>query len=188
MGENAQAAEKRAVETHDEFIKTKTSEWDTMDEAHTTKKSKLSGNDLSIGTKKGEHATAVQQKADNEAFLESLTEMAETKAKEYQARAMYRANEAAAISEAIAILDSDKAFETFGKVTATTTGATSLLQIRRRDVSSALQAVRRSLHEVARATHSKRLVGVAQMMTAYNPFKVILVKIDEIKDVINKER
>jgi len=185
--ENAQAAEKRAKETHDDFIATKKSEWDTMDEAHTTKKSKLAGNDLSIGTKKGEHATAVQQKADDEAFLESLTEMAETKAKEYDARTMYRQNEAAAISEAIAILDSDKAFDTFGKVKATTTGATALLQLRSRDVVSALQAVRRSLQEVARATHSKRLAGVAQMMMTNNPYKVILVKIDEIKEVINKE-
>merc|ERR1719159_2149234 len=67
-------------------------------------------------------------KADAEEFLELLIPMCEEKAKEYEERNMFRANEDAAISKAIAILNADAAFDTFGKVDATSTGATSFLQ------------------------------------------------------------
>ena len=50
--------------------------------------------------------------------------MCEEKAKGYANRKLLRANEEAAIAEAISILNSDEAFETFGNSDATKTGAT----------------------------------------------------------------
>jgi hypothetical protein len=42
---------------------------------------------------------------------------------------MLRSQEEAAIAEAIAVLNSDQAFATFGKVDATSTGSTSFVQL-----------------------------------------------------------
>merc|ERR1719428_681945 len=62
---------------------------------------------------------AAEEKATAEEFLEKLLAMCAIKAKEFEHRNMMRANEEAAISKAIAILNSDEAFEAFGKVKAT---------------------------------------------------------------------
>merc|ERR1711959_52950 len=61
-----------------------------------------------------------------EQFLAKLLAMCAKKAKEFEERKMLRANEEAAVSKAIAILNSDAAFESFGKVKATDSGATGL--------------------------------------------------------------
>ena len=49
-------------------------------------------------------------------FLAALTERCSSKKAEFEKRNMLRAGEEAAIAEAISILSSDAAFESFGKV------------------------------------------------------------------------
>merc|ERR1719156_127673 len=66
---------------------------------------------------------AKKQKASDEEFLDKLLPLCEEKAKGYENRKMLRANEEAAIAEAISILNSDAAFATFGTVDATSSGA-----------------------------------------------------------------
>lgn len=66
----------------------------------------------------------------------------EKKTKEYNHRNEMRANEDAAITEAIAILNKDASFHAFQKVAATSTGATGFLQ-----VSSVADAPRRKAAE-----------------------------------------
>jgi len=114
------------------------------------------------------------------------------KAKEYDERTVLRTSEEAAISKAIAILNSDAAFHSFNKVTATTSGATGLLQlssIRRRSkegLSRRFEA-RRYLQRLAVETKSRRLAQMAGLLTLGNPFTKVFTEIDKMKAVIEEE-
>merc|ERR1712078_525465 len=91
----------------------------------------LGENDEEIGTKRVSKKEAEQSKADDEEFLAKLIKMCADKKVEYEDRKMIRANEEAAIAQAISILNSDEAFDTFGKTKATSEGETgpALLQV-----------------------------------------------------------
>merc|ERR1719191_9481 len=89
------------------------------------KQSLLSDNDSSLATKSTQLETAKSEKAIREEFLGQLIPLCDKKKDEYNHRQSMRANEDAAISKAIAILNKDSAFETFGKVS-----ATSFMQLR----------------------------------------------------------
>merc|ERR1719440_2416812 len=99
-----------------------------MDKSLKEKKQEMGDNDSELSSKKTSLEESIKQKQDDEDFLAKLLEMAEKKAKDYEERKMLRANEDAAIAEAISILNSDSAFDTFGEVDATSTGKTSFLQ------------------------------------------------------------
>merc|ERR1719261_2131333 len=88
------------------------------------KQGSLGSNDDDLAAKKTQLADAVSTKVDDEEFLEKLLAMCEAKTKDYEDRKLMRANEEAAIAEAISILDSDEAFSTFGSTSAGTTGGT----------------------------------------------------------------
>eukprot|EP00811_Abedinium_folium_P006949 NODE_1640_length_2413_cov_4.852581.p2 GENE.NODE_1640_length_2413_cov_4.852581~~NODE_1640_length_2413_cov_4.852581.p2 ORF type:complete len:477 (-),score=175.25 NODE_1640_length_2413_cov_4.852581:116-1546(-) len=101
------------------------------------RKEELASNDESLTTRRAQLATAKGEKADDEDFLEKLTAICAKKATEYEKRKVLRANEEAALAKAIAILNSDQAFENFGKVAATRTGAAlsvGFLQVQRREI------------------------------------------------------
>merc|ERR1719191_2421403 len=95
-----------------------------MKAAYEAKQEELGSNDEDLASKKIQLAEAKEQKASDEEFLAKLLVMCAEKAKQYDERKMLRANEEAAIAEAVAILNSDAAFESFGKVAATKTGTT----------------------------------------------------------------
>merc|ERR1719412_2789646 len=97
-----------------------------METAFEAKQGELASNDASLGKKKEKLAASVKSKADAEEFLAELLEMCAAKAKEYDERTMMRAQEQSAITEAIAILNSDAAFATFGTVKATSKEASFL--------------------------------------------------------------
>merc|ERR1719375_3100315 len=73
--------------------------------------------------------TAKERVSDDSDFLASLTARCAKKKAEYEKRNMLRSQEEAAIAEAIAVLNSDEAFATFGTVSATSTGSTGFIQI-----------------------------------------------------------
>merc|ERR1719271_1175738 len=105
---------------------------EAMDEMRLSYKSKqksLGGNDGDLGTKKKQLAKAEEKKASDEEFLEKLLPMCEEKAAGYENRKMLRANEEAAIAEAISILNSDDAFATFSGTDATSTGGLKFIQL-----------------------------------------------------------
>merc|ERR1719487_337555 len=153
-----------------------------MKTAYETKQEELGTNDENLASKKSQLAEAKEQKASDEEFLAKLLVMCAEKAKQYDERKMLRANEEAAIAEAIAVLNSDAAFESFGKVTATKTGSTgpTLLQlgaIRRHASAEAAQAALRAqvteiLRTAAVRQKSMRLAKVASLLKAGNPFAV----------------
>merc|ERR1711879_631460 len=118
------------------------------------------------------------------------------KAKGYENRKLLRANEEAAIAEAISILNSDSAFETFGTVDATSTGSTggkAFIQfssvkkhIPEEDVRIVMQ---RLLQRAAAEEGNKapRLNHVMSLLNAENPFDTVLTEIDKMIELINAE-
>merc|ERR1719199_1147135 len=101
---------------------------------------------------------------------------------------MVRANEEAAVAEAVSILNSDEAFETMGAVKATTEGATSLLQVgRSQERMSTRQLVQKELEKVAKKTKSLKLARLAVLLQAGNPFDKVLSELDSMVELIAKE-
>merc|ERR550514_974034 len=120
-----------------------------MKSAFEEKQAQLGDNDDELGTQKEMLAETEQSLADDEEFLAKLLVMCAKKAKEFEERNMMRANEEAAIAKAISILNSDAAFEAFGKTKATKSGATSFLQISQHNHQSSLRV--NVLHLLERA-------------------------------------
>jgi hypothetical protein len=200
--ETARASEKTAIEAYDEFMKTKEDAYKSMETTFNEKQETLSSNDEALSSKKGQLTTAEADLADAQEFLGKLTEMCGIKAKEYEARKLERANEEAAIAEAISILNSDSAFETFGTVSATSTGATSgeeeppkkepplnllenkkklsFLQLGQRRSDAVL---RRELEQILKSAKSARLAKAAAIVELGNPFEKVLKEIEKMKTI-----
>jgi len=101
---------------------------------------------------------------------------------------MLRANEDAAIAECISILNSDEAFSSFGETDATSTGATSFMQIRQlRGGSSLVSQAELILEHAASQGHSTRLARIASGLRTGNPFTTVLGEITKMKDTIVDE-
>jgi hypothetical protein len=182
--ETARATEKTAVEAYEAFMKTKEDAYKSMETTFNEKQETLSSNDEALSSKKGQLTTAESDLSDAQEFLLKLTEMCGIKAKEYEARKLERANESAAIAEAISILNSDSAFETFGTVSATSTGATgaaaSFLQLGQRRSDAVL---RRELEHILKSSKSARLAKALAIVELGNPFEKVLKEIEKMKTI-----
>jgi len=196
--ESAKSAEKAAIKAHEAFLATKKEEFDIMEESLKSKEGTMSENDESLGQKKESIEEAEKQRSEDEAFLEKLVPMCETKAKEFEQRKMFRVNEEAAISEAIAILDSDKAFNTFGKVKATSEGATGLFlqlsaekpsHVRDLQGKAASKVRQLALQSLQHAPRSSRIIQLLVLLRDdKNPFTKVLEEIDAMKELNEKEQ
>eukprot|EP00928_Gymnodinium_smaydae_P041589 TRINITY_DN28122_c1_g1_i1.p1 TRINITY_DN28122_c1_g1~~TRINITY_DN28122_c1_g1_i1.p1 ORF type:complete len:753 (+),score=189.42 TRINITY_DN28122_c1_g1_i1:46-2304(+) len=191
--ESARTSEQKAVEAHGKFIKTKEDEHGVMTKEYDSKQSQLSQNDGDLTTKVDQLDQAKTSKADAEDFLGKLQTMCEAKAKDYEQRTMLRANEDAAISQAIAILNSDAAFSTFAKVTATSTGATNFVQLKavNRHIMSNAATSQQDLAERILQTCSPRCSGkvrrVAALLQTGNPFNSVLEAISKMIALVDEE-
>merc|ERR1719359_824399 len=96
-----------------------------MDAAKQSKEVTYGEHQAEIATATSEKEATEQTKAGDEAFLAALKVRCKEKRAEYDHRNQLRASEEAAIAQAVAILNSDAAFGTFGKVSATSTGGLS---------------------------------------------------------------
>merc|ERR1719359_1263451 len=115
-----------------------------MSDSYDEKQKALGGNDGDLSTKKKQLSDAKKQLASDEDFLSKLVPMCAKKTEAYNNRKMLRANEEAAIAEAISILNSDDAFATFGTTSATSTGKVGIKKYE--DAFIQLSSVRR--HEL----------------------------------------
>jgi len=117
--------------------------------------------------------------------------MCAEKAKEYDERCMLRSQEQAAVAEAIAILNSDAAFETFGTVSATSKEAKFFLQLKAINKHSSEQDVRtqtaRNLRQSKAWNKSIFLAKVASLLQAENPFAVVIAEIEKMLKLLEKE-
>merc|ERR550514_1511880 len=119
---NARQVESKALFDYNAMMKVMGEEYDDMSDLFEKRKKEIGETAELISTTSSEMNTAKERLADDQDFLASLTERCATKKAQFEKRNMLRSQEEAAIAEAIAILNSDAAFETFGTVSATSTG------------------------------------------------------------------
>merc|ERR1719269_438628 len=104
-------------------------EYDDMSTLLEKRKKEVGEESELVSRTTSEMNTAQERLSDDQEFLASLTNRCAKKKAEYEKRNMLRSQEEAAIAEAIAVLNSDAAFATFGKVDATASGSTGFIQI-----------------------------------------------------------
>merc|ERR1719375_516024 len=134
-----------------------TEEYDDMEALFEKRKTEIGETAELISRTTSQMNTAQEQLDDDTSFLASLTDRCAKKKAEFDKRNMLRSEEEAAIAEAIAVLNSDAAFATFGKVDATSTGATGFIQFsesQNEDVQKVRSTVAATLARSSKNLHS----------------------------------
>merc|ERR1719331_1212323 len=187
----ARSTEKQQLESHEKLMGTLNTAYGKMSDTYDRRQEGMGDNDDNLSTKKDQLVEAKDQKANDEEYLEKLLAMCEEKTKEYNQRKMLRANEDAAVAEAVAILNSDESFAAFGKTDATSTGATgpAFIQLRSRRVRIHSSTVSLSLQvkQALLAAKSPRVAKVASLIQAENVFDTVLKEITKMLEVIEEE-
>jgi chromosome segregation ATPase len=187
----ARAAEAKALATFTAMDEEDEKEYNQMDSTSTTRKEAIGDNAGTIARVQSELDTMKGEMTNDQDFLAALRTRCTSKKKEFEHRNMLRANEEAAIAEAISILNSDAAFATFGSVAATSTGATSFIQTASVHASKQVAAVQKEvvsgLLSVAQKTRSSRLARVVAAFTAENPLEKVLKMIDNTISILEEE-
>jgi hypothetical protein len=180
---SAQASEKSALEAYDQLTKIKTDEFDNQQIVLNDHGAILSANDEALSTKKTQKSEAETSKANDEEFLTKLVAICTAKTTEFEDRKMTRANEDAAISQAVSILNSDAAFDNMGKV-----GSTQFLQLNRHvKRQEPRDDVSKDLLSAAGTHKSGRMAKVAVGMMLGNPFDRVVEELEEMLEIIAKE-
>merc|ERR1719235_2889962 len=191
---NARQVEAKALADFTAMKKVLDEEYDEASELFEKRKTEIGETAELISRTSSEMNTAKDRLADDQDFLASLTERCAKKKADFDKRNMLRSQEEAAIAEAIAVLNSDAAFETFGKVSATSTGATSFIQIsasQDKDAQKVRSAAAAALAGASKKLHSMRLAKIAVELSskskAENPFTKVLENINSTVELIDAE-
>jgi len=198
---SAREVEARALESYNKYTKDMEEAHDAMESEYNNKQGLLSDNDGDLAAKRTQLESAESTKAEAEDFLAKLLDMCAAKKKQYETRVDLRASEETALAEAIAILNSDAAFATFGGVSATSSGAQFFQRgaVIRRHRQLATRAGAGSeaeprnkamgfLQAAQDVKGSSPLLGrIISMLQANNPFKVVLEEIKKMLGLIEKE-
>merc|ERR1719353_1298552 len=179
---NARQVESKAISDYNAMIKVMSEEYDDMSDLFEKRKKEIGETAELVSKTTSEMNTAQQRLADDQEFLASLTDRCAKKKAEFEKRNMLRSQEEAAIAEAIAVLNSDAAFETFGSVSATSTGATGFIQFRESKNEDA-QKVR----STAAAALARSSMELSSKSKAENPFVKVLENINGTVDLIDAE-
>merc|ERR1719181_2378308 len=119
--------EANALADYDRLNATLSKEYADMDSIKRAKEVELADHEDEIAKATTERDASQTSKDSDESFVASLVARCDEKAAEYQRRNELRSQEDMAVAQAIAILDSDAAFGTFGAAKATSTGGTSAM-------------------------------------------------------------
>merc|ERR1719421_1657476 len=191
---NARQVEAKALADFTAMKKVLDEEYDEASDLFEKRKKEIGETAELISTTTSERDTADTRLADDQEFLASLTDRCAKKKAEFEKRNMLRSQEEAAIAEAIAVLNSDAAFATFGKVSATSTGATGFIQISKSQNEDAQKVRATAAAALARSSkelHSVRLAKIAMELSskskATNPFVKVLENINGTVDLIDAE-
>jgi len=180
---SARASERSSSESYNGLMKIKTDEFDKQKAVHTQADSILGENDNALSTKKTQKSDAETSKANDEEFLTKLLKICAAKTAEYEDRKMVRANEDAAIAQAVSILNSDAAFDNMGEV-----GSTSFLELSQgKKRQEPRDDVSKQMLKDAGTHKSGRLAKVAVGMMLGNPFDKVVDELEEMLEIIAKE-
>merc|ERR1719353_2578639 len=191
---NARQVEAKALADFTAMKKVLDEEYDEASDLFEKRKKEIGETAELISRTTSEMNTAEERLSDDTEFLASLTDRCAKKKADFDKRNMLRSQEEAAIAEAIAVLNSDAAFETFGKVSATSTGSTSFIQIsasQNKDAQKVRSAAGAALASASKKLHSMRLAKIAMELSskskAENPFTKVLENINGTVDLIDAE-
>merc|ERR1719235_3052615 len=168
---NARQVEAKALADFTAMKKVLDEEYDEASDLFEKRKKEIGETAELISTTTSERDTADTRLADDQEFLASLTDRCAKKKADFDKRNMLRSQEEAAIAEAIAVLNSDAAFETFGKVSATSTGATGFIQISKsedQDMQKVASTAAAALARTSKELHSVRLAKIAMALQSKN--------------------
>jgi len=182
---SATILETKQAKAYIAFMASKKEAAEKMKDMFDIKQKELGENDSELAAKKEKLGEAKKQKAVCEDFLSELVPLCDAKTAEYNERNMLRASEDAALSEALAILNSDASFNLFGNVKATS----SFFQRAAIKVHSPTRGALKSsaLHLLQAAGVSPRLAKVMALLEADNPFAVVLTEIGKMLEIITEE-
>jgi hypothetical protein len=191
---NARQVESKAIADYDAMMKVLGEEYTDMSDLFEKRKTEIGDTSELVSRTSSEMNTAKERLSDDQDFLASLTERCAKKKAEFEKRNMLRSQEEAAIAEAVAVLNSDAAFETFGKVSATSTGSTAFIQISKsqnEDAQKVRATAAAALALSSKKLHSVRLARIAMELSskskATNPFVKVLENINGTVDIIDAE-
>lgn len=193
---SAKEQEDIAREAHLELVQNLAAAAKVMSDTQTEKLEQLGSNDADLAIKAESLEADTQTKVEAEQQLNDVTALGEEKEKEYDVRVALRTQEQAALSEAIAILNSDAAFATFGSTKAASNPLSfvqRLSTVRRHSngapVSDAMLIRKKTsaFLQSANVKSSPLLGRIAALLQAGNPFATVLVEIDKMIDLIAKE-
>merc|ERR1719443_2829913 len=191
---NVRQVEAKALADFTAMKKVLDEEFDEASDLFEKRKTEIGETAELISRTTSEMNTAEERLADDQEFLASLTDRCAKKKADFEKRNMLRSQEEAAIAEAIAVLNSDAAFETFGKVSATSTGSTSFIQLsesQNQDEQKVRSTASAALARSSKELHSVRLAKIAMELSskgkATNPFVKVLENINSTVDLIDAE-
>merc|ERR1719375_177768 len=191
---NARQVEAKALADFTAMKKVLDEEYDEASDLFEKRKKEIGETAELVSKTTSEMNTAQQRLADDQEFLASLTDRCAKKKAEFEKRNMLRSQEEAAIAEAIAVLNSDAAFATFGSVSATSTGATGFIQFsesKNEDAQKVRSTAAAALARSSKELHSVRLAKIAMELSskgkATNPFVKVLENINSTVDLIDAE-
>merc|ERR1719235_2572424 len=168
---NARQVEAKALADFTAMKKVLDEEYDEASDLFEKRKKEIGETAELISTTTSERDTADTRLADDQEFLASLTDRCAKKKADFDKRNMLRSQEEAAIAEAIAVLNSDAAFATFGKVSATSTGATGFIQTSKsedQDMQKVASTAAAALARTSKELHSVRLAKIAMALQSKN--------------------
>merc|ERR1719421_2579156 len=190
---NARQVEAKALADFNAMSAVLQEEYDEASDLFEKRKKEIGETAELISRTTSEMNTAQDRLEQDQEFLASLTDRCAKKKADFEKRNMLRSQEEAAIAEAVAVLNSDAAFETFGKVSATSSGATGFIQIsasQNKDEQQ-VQSAAASLAAASKKLHSMRLAKIAMQLSsknkATNPFTKVLENINSTVELIEAE-
>merc|ERR550537_713548 len=204
----ARDEEAKSLKSYSDYKQEADAQYSDMRTAKLSKKSTIGNLASAISTTSSERNTKIRERAASQRFLDALTQRCETKKAEFDKRNMLRSNEEVAIAQAIAILNSDGAFEVFSNTDVNPGNLNqgpnfqagyaeaSLLQtssvIHRKKTLTADRVLRakviKKLLATAKQTHSMRLAKTIASLAAVNPFEAVVKQIRDVIALIDKEK
>lgn len=188
---SASTVEANAQADHDKLFTVLTEEYNQMSNTEAGKQVTLADHTAEIALLTTEKDASEASVAADEELLANLKTRCDEKAAEFKHRNELRMNEDVAISKAIAILNSDDAFSTFGKTDAASTGATSAFVQLSESKSAPLDRVKAALLSAAKVRHNIRLVSLAVNMQRNESngtnMTIVLDSLNKLIGAIDKE-
>lgn len=180
--EEMRQKETAKVQAFTKLNSTKASEYDNLQVMLSQVQSGIADTNQELGAKREELVAAQDNLQKTQTFQADTKKLCEEKTKVNEQRKVLRSQEDAALSQAIAVLNSDEAFQLANNL-----GFVQLSSIRKHADTERRPDVLNLLRTAAHSSHSARLAGLAALVSTGNPFEKVISEIDNMQTRITKE-